>query len=77
MSAIVPLGLLRTGDRGEVVDVIGQPRLVARLAEKGVRPGCWLEAIKAGDPILIRVEDTRLSLRGDGQVDVMVRLADS
>lgn len=74
VSQIVPLELLRAGEAGEVIDVLGNEKLVARLAEKGLRKGSRLEALQPGDPFLLRIDETRLSLRTDGQVDVMVRL---
>ena len=74
VAEIIPLDLLRIGEAGEVVEVVGNEGLVARLAENGLRPGSWLEALQPGDPFLLRVDATKLSLRTDGQVEVLVRL---
>jgi Fe2+ transport system protein FeoA len=71
---MLPLELMRTGDVAEVVDVHGDQRLVARLAESGLRTGCRVETIVAGNPIVVRVDETKLTLRTDGQVQILVRL---
>ena len=54
VGEIVPLDLLRVGETGEVVDVLGNEGLVARLAENGLRPGSRLEALRPGDPSMHR-----------------------
>lgn len=77
LSHIVPLEMLRAGERGEVVDILGNEQLVTRLAEKGLRCGCRLEALSPGNPFLFRVDQTQLSLRSDGQVDILIRLDDN
>lgn len=74
MTRILPLDMLRAGERGEVVDILGNEQLISRLAEKGLRCGCKLEAVLPGNPFLFRVDQTQLSLRSDGQVDILVRL---
>lgn len=74
MSQIVPLDLLNAGDRGEVVEVTGDVSLVTHLAEKGVRPGGRIEAIQTGDPIVLMIDGTRLSMRTDGRAEILVRL---
>lgn len=72
MTQIVPLGLLKAGERAEVVDVIGEEALIVRLAENGLRVGCRLEALSPGNPCLVRVGETRLSIRADGRVEILV-----
>ena len=75
MGHIVPLQLLRAGQSGEIVDVIGNDDFVARLAETGLRKGTILEALVPGNPFVFRVDETKLTLRTDGHVAVMVALA--
>jgi ferrous iron transport protein A len=75
VNPIIPLQLLQSGETGEVVEVLGDERLVARLAESGLRAGCRLEMLSHGDPCVCRVDDTRLSFRTDGLVEVLIRLA--
>lgn len=74
MGQVVPLQNLQSGEKGEIVDVFGDDRLVARLAENGLRKGGRLEVLAAGNPFLCRVDETRLSLRTNGQVEVFVSL---
>lgn len=74
MSQIVPLDLLNAGDRGVVVEVTGDTSLVTHLAEKGVRPGGRIEAIQPGDPFVLMVDGTRLTMRTDGRVEILVKI---
>jgi ferrous iron transport protein A len=60
------LDRLLVGARGRVRAVRGDPALVQRLGELGVFEGEILELLGVaplGDPIEIRVGDSRLSLR--------------
>ena len=75
MPGIVPLNLLQAGQSGEIVDIVGSHSLIARLHEQGVRRGSRLEALSPGDPFLFRVDETRLCLRSDGQVQVFVQIS--
>jgi Fe2+ transport system protein FeoA len=77
MDAILPLQFLRAGEQGEVVDVHGDDRLVARLAEKGLRLGSRLETLMPGNPCVLRIDETKLSLRADDHVEILVRVAQS
>jgi ferrous iron transport protein A len=60
------LSELRPGDRAEVLAVAGDPALVQRLYEFGLLEGEQVEVLALaplGDPIEIRLGNTRLSLR--------------
>ncbi|HVL13058.1 MAG TPA: ferrous iron transport protein A, partial [Gemmata sp.] len=60
------LSELRPGDRSEVVSVGGPPNLVQRLYEFGLLEGETVEMVAVaplGDPIEIRLGNTRLTLR--------------
>lgn len=72
--AVVPVAAMQPGEFGEIVDIFGDERIVARLGERGVRKGCRLEALAVGDPLLLKVDETRLSLRTDGQIEMLVQL---
>jgi Fe2+ transport system protein FeoA len=72
VAIILPLDRLNAGEVGEVIDVCGNDRLVARLAENGLRKGTKLEMLANGNPFLVRVNDTKLSFRADGQVEILV-----
>jgi ferrous iron transport protein A len=67
---------LRPGERASVVSVAGDPALVQRLYEFGLMEGEELELIALaplGDPIEVRLGNTRLSLRRAEAVGVTVR----
>ena len=71
---LLPLELLRPGQRGEVCDISGDPSWIARLAELGVRVGCRLRLLQCGPTCLFQCEGGgRLSLRGDEQFQILVR----
>ena len=69
---MLPLQMLRTGERGTVADVCGDDRVCAQLAERGLRAGCPLEMLAPGNPCLCRIGDTKLSLRCGHCVQVMI-----
>jgi ferrous iron transport protein A len=57
---------LRPGDRAEVTAITGEPNLVQRLYEFGLFEGETVELVGVaplGDPIEIRLGNTRLTLR--------------
>ncbi len=57
---------LAAGDRGRVEQVAGDPAVVQRLYELGLLDGEEFEVIgfaPLGDPLELRVGNTRLSLR--------------
>lgn len=68
----LPLDCLRPGQWAEVLDVSGEPSLVGRLGELGIRIGCRLQMLRDGSPCLLHVGGARLSLRGE-EAMVMVR----
>lgn len=71
------LSELRPGDRAAVVAVDGEPGLVQRLYEFGLLEGEEIELLTfapLGDPIEIRLGNTRLSLRKSEAAGVSVRL---
>jgi ferrous iron transport protein A len=71
------LGELRPGDRASVVTVAGEPGLVQRLYEFGLMEGEEVEVLALaplGDPIEIRLGNTRLSLRRSEAAGVTVRV---
>jgi ferrous iron transport protein A len=77
ISEPTPLSELRPGDRGEVLSVGGEPGLVQRLYEFGLFEGETVEFLGTaplGDPIEIRLGNTRLTLRKAEALGVAVRL---
>ena len=72
------LDQLLTGQRGEVETLAGDPALVQRLYEIGLLEGETVEVLgfaPLGDPVEVRVGNTRLSLRKREASAVTVSLA--
>jgi Fe2+ transport system protein FeoA len=70
---LFPLELLSPGEWAEIAEVTGEAGLVCRMAELGVRAGCRLCMLQPGSPCLLEVGGCRLSLRGDGDMQILVR----
>lgn len=71
------LDQLLTGQRGEVETLAGDQALVQRLYEIGLLEGETVEVLgfaPLGDPVEVRVGNTRLSLRKPEAAAVSVRL---
>ena len=71
-AELLPLEILTSGDWGEVAEVHGEPAWVGRMAELGIRAGCRIQVVRAGNPCLLQVGNTRLSLRGDRAMQILV-----
>ena len=72
------LDTLKPGERAMILSIDGNPGLVQRLYEMGLLEGEPIEFIgraPLGDPIEIRVGNTRLSLRKSDAAGVRVTLA--
>jgi len=70
---LLPLEFLNAGEWADIADVTGEPSWVSRLAEMGVRVGCRLRVLQAGRPCLLQIGESRLSLRGDWAMQILVR----
>lgn len=70
---MIPLDMLRSGERAQVVEVTGDAAWVCRLAEMGLREGCHLTVLQPGSPCLLKVADCRLCLRGADTSGIFVR----
>jgi ferrous iron transport protein A len=71
------LAELRPGTRAEVLTVTGDPGLVQRLYEFGLLEGETVEVVALaplGDPIEIRLGNTRLSLRKSEAAGISIRI---
>ena len=71
------LAELRPGQVGRVEALRGDPALVQRLYEIGVLEGDTIEVLgfaPLGDPVEIRVGNTRLSLRNAEAASISVQL---
>jgi Fe2+ transport system protein FeoA len=74
-DTLLPLELLSSGEWAEVAEVAGEPGMVGRMAELGVRIGSRLQMLQPGSPCLLRVAGARLSLRADLAMRILVRPA--
>lgn len=54
-------------------DVAGEPGWVSRMAELGLRSGSRLQVLRSGSPCLLEVGRSRLSLRWDATLQILVR----
>jgi ferrous iron transport protein A len=66
VSAVLTLDQLQSGQRGRVLSLQGDAALVQRLMELGVLEGEEVEVVgfaPLGDPLEIRLGNSRLSLR--------------
>lgn len=72
-DALLPLEFLRPGESADVAEITGEPGWICRMAELGVRVGCRLQMVQGGCPCLFQVGGSRLSLRGECAMKIMVR----
>lgn len=70
---LLPLELVQSGEWAEVEDIAGEPTWVSRLAELGVRVGSRLQVLRQGKPCLLRIGSSRLSLRDESGIHILVR----
>ncbi len=75
---MVPLGLLRLGDKAEVVEIISGKHPCSRIENMGFRAGKTVEILNNGGqgPLLIKVEESRLALDHGLAMKIMVRRKD-
>lgn len=72
---VMPLGLLGTGERGTVIDILTNCRY-ERFQDLGLRVGKEVEVLNMGrpGPLLIKIDETRIAI-GHGmamKIKVMV-----
>jgi ferrous iron transport protein A len=72
MRELLPITRLAAGQVAEVQQLIGPPESIHRFEELGLRAGARIEIVRAGSPCIIRVGDSRLCIREDAQVRVLV-----
>lgn len=73
LPELMPLEYLHAGQWADVAEVSGEPGWVSRLAEMGVRIGSRVRVVQGGSPCLLQIGDSRLSLRGDWAMQILVR----
>ncbi len=71
----IPLKQLLVGQRARITRVLGHPDHVHQLAEFGLRGGTKIEMFRPGNPCIIRLAGSKVCLRSDDLLNVMVELA--
>lgn len=70
---LIPLELVGSGEFAIIEEVHGDPGLVGRLAELGLRHGCRLQVLQPGSPCMLQVGGCRLCLRSEEAMRILVR----
>ncbi|MFO0789541.1 MAG: FeoA domain-containing protein [Pirellulales bacterium] len=73
MPDLVPLTLLRSGQVGEIYQLLGAPDQVRRLEELGMRTGARLEMVRCGAPCIVRIDGSKFCFRNDDSLSILVR----
>jgi ferrous iron transport protein A len=74
MNPPLPLEFLRAGEWADIAEVTGEPGWVGRMAELGLRAGCRVQIIQGGSPCLLNVNGSRLCLRGEQAMQILVQI---
>jgi len=74
---LVPLSLLRAGEKGHVGGMHGNNESVHRLREMGLHDGAFVQMIRPGSPCIIRLRGQRLGFRMDDVAHVLVNVSAS
>jgi ferrous iron transport protein A len=73
-TKLVPLSLLRAGEKGRIGGVYGDGALVHRLREMGLHDGAMVHMVRPGSPCIIRLKGQSLGFRMDDVAHVLVQL---
>lgn len=73
MDEIIPLMTMKRREKGEVVELVGKDCCLLRLEEMGILTGAHIRMISPGNPCIILVNETRISLRIDCQTEIFVK----
>lgn len=69
---LLPLDMLNAGEHARIVQIEGDPLLVTRLHEMGLRDDTEITLIQSGQPCIIAVGNHRLSFRGEEAAVILV-----
>jgi ferrous iron transport protein A len=72
VTGSIPIYALRPGEIAEIHEIVGPTEHVRRLEELGLRSGSVLEMVRSGSPCIIRVGGSKLCIRHDELLRVMV-----
>jgi ferrous iron transport protein A len=73
LQPLIPLHFLGQGQSAEIGQLMGEPELVHRLEELGLRQGQLVRMIRPGVPCIIQVQGNRYCFRGTETYGVLVR----
>ena len=73
----LPLTACASGDEALVIDLAVDSQLSARLRELGMVPGARVRVARAGQPLILELEETRFCLRGEEADGILVRLVEA
>ena len=71
----IPLKQLSVGQCARIARVVGHPDQVHQLAEFGLRGGTKIEMFRRGNPCIIRLAGSKVCLRADDLLNVLVEPA--
>jgi Fe2+ transport system protein FeoA len=71
----IPLKQLLVGQSARIARVLGHPDQVHQLAEFGLRGGTKIEMFRRGNPCIIRLAGSKVCLRADDLLSVLVEPA--
>lgn len=66
--------MLRHGDRAVITAIEADPTLTARLAARGIVPGTAIGVLRAGDPVLIGIDNDRWAINQSEAEHIQVDL---
>ena len=74
-ATVIPLKHLLTGQSARISRIIGHPDHVHRLEEFGLRGGTKIEMFRPGNPCIVRLSGSKVCLRADDLLHVLVEPA--
>lgn len=69
---VVPLRHLPIGHSARVAQLVGHPDHVHRLEEFGLRGGMIVEMFRPGNPCIVRLSGSKICIRADDLLNVLV-----
>ncbi len=72
LSNLLPIDLLHVNEQAKIVELQGDESQIHRLAEMGLRIGASIRMVRPGSPCLLAIDGKRLSIRLNGDVEVLV-----
>ncbi|QDT35793.1 FeoA family protein [Stratiformator vulcanicus] len=70
----VPLDMLRSGEAGQVTEILGDVGSVNRIEEMGLRRGTIIRVLQSGSPLILAHGNHRLCFRPEPSTTVLVDL---